>query len=94
MPVFVSTVRPCEIGKEAEAQKIKILLKESTHTSRLTQRLSPHLVKTPEEAFLCSEVKAWRRTHEPLVSVGDGHAFSGRGRCSALCEAPNGAEQN
>lgn len=43
MPVFVSTIRPCELGKEVEAQKIKVLLKESTHTSSLTQRLSPHL---------------------------------------------------
>lgn len=43
MPVFVSTIRPCEIGKEDEAQKIKVLLKESIHTSSLIQRLSPHL---------------------------------------------------
>lgn len=43
MPVFVSTIRPCEIGKEVEAQKIKVLLKERTHTSSLIQKLSPHL---------------------------------------------------
>lgn len=33
MPVFFSTIRPCEIAKEVDAQKIKVLLKESTHTS-------------------------------------------------------------
>lgn len=43
MPVFVSTIRPCEIGKEVEGQKLKVLLKERTHTSSLKQRLSPHL---------------------------------------------------
>lgn len=43
MPVFLSTIKPCEIGKEDEAQKIKVLLKESTHTSGSIQRLSPHL---------------------------------------------------
>lgn len=43
MPVFANTIRPCEIGKKVEAWKIKIQLKESTHTPSLIQRLSPHL---------------------------------------------------
>lgn len=43
----------------------------------------PHICQTPEEAFLCSDGKAWRRTQELLVSMGDGDAFSDKGRYSA-----------